>query len=75
MRRYSPLPRVPLTTTHYELVIDNGETEERRGYGPDECEMASAGYYRAKARGAFSVAVWTFKDDGSSYRSMHFERA
>jgi hypothetical protein len=72
-RRYRTridLPRI----THYELVVDNGETEERRTYAHEECGMASSAFYRAQADGAFAAQLYTHKSDGSSYRSMNFSR-
>ncbi len=73
MRRYRNrihLPRI----THYELVIDNGETEVRRTYSHEECEMAASAFYRAQASGAFAAQLFTYKSDGSLYRSMNFTR-
>ncbi len=64
------LPRI----THYELVVDNGTTEERHTYAGDECEMASSAFYRAQAAGAFSAQIFAYKDDGSSYRAQNFVR-
>ena len=65
-RRYIPTAY----TTHYEVVVDNGETEERHSYSAEECEMAASRAYRAKAAGAFSVHTVTYKSDGTSYTTV-----
>ncbi len=71
MARYRNRYEMP-HTTHYEVVVDNGDTERRHQYAADECEMASSCYYRAKASGAFSAQIITYKSDGTHFRSASF---